>query len=32
VTMDCELCNQRYVFDRDDLGDVLAASDPPTLH
>jgi molecular chaperone Hsp33 len=36
VTMDCEFCNQRYVFQREDLGELLGGSmatdDPPTLH
>ena len=36
VTMDCEFCNQRYTFQRDDLGDLLGAAPatdaPPTLH
>ena len=36
VTMDCEFCNQRYVFQREDLGELLGgpppADDPPTLH
>ena len=36
VTMDCEFCNQRYVFQREDLGDLLgttpAPDEPPTLH
>ena len=32
VTMDCEFCNQRYVFQREDLGELLSAESPPTLH
>ncbi len=36
VTMDCEFCNQRYVFQREDLdellGESMATNDPPTLH
>ncbi len=32
VTMDCEFCNQRYVFARDDLGSILAPSGDSTLH
>ncbi len=36
VTMDCEFCNQRYVFQREDLdellGESMATNVPPTLH
>ncbi len=32
VTMDCEFCNQRYVFSRDDLGDMLPAAPSTALH
>lgn len=32
VTMDCEFCNQRYVFHREHLEDILADSTHPTLH
>jgi len=32
VTMDCEFCNQRYVFHREDLDEILAETAHPTLH
>jgi molecular chaperone Hsp33 len=32
VSMDCEFCNQQYLFTRDDLGPHLEAEAPPALH
>ncbi len=32
VTMDCEFCNQRYVFQKEDLAALLERGEDPTLH
>lgn len=32
VTMDCEFCNQRYVFSPDDLQDLLSTPGTASLH
>lgn len=32
VTMDCEFCNQRYQYQREDLQEVLGGDQAPTLH
>jgi molecular chaperone Hsp33 len=32
ITMDCEFCNQRYIFNRSDLAVVLAGDGTKTLH
>ncbi len=32
VTMDCEFCNQRYIYGREDLGELLDPARGQTLH
>jgi len=32
ITMDCEFCNQRYCFSREDLSDILEDTESKTLH
>lgn len=32
ITMDCEFCNQRYVFQEADLEDLLSCDDSKTMH
>jgi molecular chaperone Hsp33 len=32
ITMDCEFCNQRYHFTREDLAQHRSAGEPKTLH
>ncbi|MEE4143512.1 MAG: Hsp33 family molecular chaperone HslO [Halieaceae bacterium] len=32
ITMDCEFCNQQYVYQREDLGDVLGQGPTQILH
>lgn len=32
VTMDCEFCSSRYIFGREDLGELLGPEPGPTLH
>ena len=32
ITMDCEFCNQQYVYQRDDLGDMLGQGPTQILH
>jgi molecular chaperone Hsp33 len=32
ITMDCEFCNQRYRYQRDELGDILGPDPQPVLH
>ncbi|MEE4279753.1 MAG: Hsp33 family molecular chaperone HslO [Halieaceae bacterium] len=32
ITMDCEFCNQRYVFREEDLRGLLGQPDPRSLH
>ena len=32
ITMDCEFCNQQYIFNRSDLADVLRGDGTKTLH
>jgi len=32
ITMDCEFCNQRYCYRREDLQDILGPNHQPVLH
>jgi molecular chaperone Hsp33 len=32
ITMDCEFCNQQYIYEREDLGDLLGQGASQILH
>jgi molecular chaperone Hsp33 len=32
ITMDCEFCNQQYLFTADDLKVLIEGDELPTLH